>query len=72
MVPTLHWEEVPVVPVERFSTRTHDGHPHAWGHYHYQYFIFIIVLIPGGPRGPGYLGPIGGNPGPPGPTFKKD
>ena len=33
MVPTLHWEEVPVVPVERFTTRTHDGHPHAWGHY---------------------------------------
>ena len=29
------------------------------------------ILIPGGPRGPGYLGPMGGKPGPPGPTFEE-
>ena len=27
--------------------------------------------MPGGPRGPGYRGPMGGKPGPPGPTFEK-
>ena len=27
--------------------------------------------MPGGPRGPGYRGPMGGKPGPPGPTFEE-
>ena len=31
----------------------------------------IGILMPGGPRGPGYRGPMGGKPGPPGPTFEE-